>query len=231
MNSRASNLRAVSVAHQTSQPKLPGKKTAPVGAVIVAENRSEFWRPLDVPQMRYAEIWDAKREAYGSPRFEIAYNSEADANGRHRRGQGHRVESASNFKGLVRLGDLDNGVQFQRLDVHGVLFRSMLVWFLGTLGGVHGSNCEGIAGSGKSPLTGVCFRGDSGQNRAASLLSTRNRSAPQWTRSDARLDALEQELRRNIASPPADLPAFWTIGSSAFALFHSQRVRSVASRS
>ena len=25
---------------------------------------------------------------------------------------------------------------------------------------------------------------------------------------DAQLDALEQELRRNIASPPADLPAF-----------------------
>ena len=77
------------------------------------------------------------------------------------------------FKGVVILGNFGNGVQLKRLDDHGVLFRGMLVWLLGTLGGVHGSNCEGFRVARKSLLTGVCFRRNSRQNREASLFANR----------------------------------------------------------
>ena len=75
------------------------------------------------------------------------------------------------LKGVVILGNFGNGVQLKRLDDHGVLFRGMLVWFLGTLSGVHGANCEGYLAAGKSLLTGVCFRGNSRQNWEASLFA------------------------------------------------------------
>jgi hypothetical protein len=48
------------------------------------------------------------------------------------------------FRQFFSLDDFGDGIQFERLDVHGVLFRIMLVSVPGTLSGVHRANCEGI---------------------------------------------------------------------------------------
>ena len=61
---------------------------------------------------------------------------------------------------------------------------------------------------GKSLLTGVCFRARLKAESGSLSLADRIPVGTSMDEFDAQLDALEQELRRNIASPPADLPAF-----------------------
>jgi hypothetical protein len=53
-----------------------------------------------------------------------------------------------------------------------------LVWFPGTLSGMHGTNCDGFPVRRKSLLTGVCFRDKSGQNRRISVLLAEIGPAP-----------------------------------------------------
>jgi len=114
---------------------------APVGAVIVAENRSGFWGPLAYRKgdtrevgMGYMRSWQL-----------LAYAEIAAA------ADQIKVIEGKNFDTFFFFYSFGNSVQFERLDVHGVLFRSMLVWFPGTLTGMHGPKLEASTRLAKSP--------------------------------------------------------------------------------